>query len=179
MFMKTSWFLCVFQLLTDITSWLVVMYYNKSISLVNMGKRYKGLRKPQRSVCRVFVGWRHVVIQCMLWLLNITSWKVQKGKKKYKEVQRKPWTNKQFLHPHNALARETERYHISPPKPPNPTHSTNTMHLQMTTSHSDIALSYPPDKNKILFNREKKTAQKKLSVTPKTTTLPCNLCATK
>lgn len=71
----------VFQLLTDITSWLVVMYYNTSISLVNMGKQYKGLRKPQRSVCRVFVGWRHVVIQCMLWLLNITSWKVQKGKK--------------------------------------------------------------------------------------------------
>lgn len=81
MFMKTSWFLCFFQLLTDITSWLVVMYSFKSISLVNMGKRYKGLRKPQRSVCRVFVGWRHVVIQCMLWLLNITSWKVQKGKK--------------------------------------------------------------------------------------------------
>lgn len=35
------------------------------------------------------------------------------------------------------------------------------MHLQMTTSHSDIALSYPPNKNKIFFQQRKNSYAKK------------------
>ena len=137
----------------------------KAFFLVNLGNRYKGLRKPQR-------------------LIETAENQKLKGAKRQKSAegnlaQTTSSTHIMIMHLHMTTSRNVITSH--PSKPPNPPNPPNPLHPYNALAHHHMTYYYHiPLTAKIIITETNSAGDtSKIFAAPKSATLPCNLRARK